>query len=65
MPLFPGEKSLGNLTILEVYLQYNGPKLFSCVNELKQTFLALWVDEEEDFDLWLYISISIKKLNLI
>ncbi|MFM6203948.1 DUF6575 domain-containing protein, partial [Planktothrix sp.] len=65
MSLLPVSQFIGTLTIIEIYVEYNGPKLFSCRNEVGQTFLALWVDEEDDYDLWLYIAISIKKLNSI
>lgn len=65
MSLLPVSQFIGTLTIIEIYVEYNSPKLFSCRNEVGQTFLALWVDEEDDYDLWLYIAISIKKLNSI
>jgi hypothetical protein len=52
------EQSLGDLEILEVYLQYNGPRLFSCFNQDNQLFLALWVDDENERDLWMYVPIT-------
>jgi hypothetical protein len=56
---------LGNLNLLEVYIQYNGPRLLACQNQANKVFIALWVDEEEDFDLWLYMLVSIDKLKSI
>lgn len=56
---------LGNLDILEVYAQYNGPRLLSCKNQSGKIFLALWVDEVEDSDLWLYMLVSINRLKRI
>lgn len=57
--------SLGTLEVLEIYIQFNGPRLISCKNQSNKIFLALWVDEEEDVDLWLYVLISIDRLQAI
>jgi hypothetical protein len=57
--------SLGTLEVLEVYVQFNGPRLLACKNQAEKIFLALWVDEEEDFDLWLYMMVSIDRLQSI
>lgn len=54
---------LGELEILEVYLQYNGPRLFSCFNSARQIYLALWVDEENEVDIWLLVPISYERLS--
>jgi hypothetical protein len=56
------ETPLGQLEILEVFLQYDGPRLFSCLNKAKHIYLALWVDDENDIDLWMYVPISNQKL---
>jgi hypothetical protein len=53
---------LGTLELLEVYVQYNGPRLLSCKNQANKIFLALWVDEEEESDLWLYMLVSHERL---
>jgi hypothetical protein len=53
---------LGNLELLEVYVQYNGPRLLACKNQANKVFLALWVDEEEESDLWFYMLVSYEKL---
>jgi hypothetical protein len=57
--------TLGVLEVLEVYVQYNGPRLLACKNQVDKIFLALWVDEEEDSDLWLYMLISPSRLQSI
>lgn len=54
--------NLGTLELLEVYIQYNGVRLLSCKNQVNKIFLALWVDEEDEFDLWLYMLVSIERL---
>jgi hypothetical protein len=56
---------LGTLETFEIYVQYNGPRLLACKNQASQIFLALWVDEEEDSDLWLYMLVSLDKLKFI
>jgi hypothetical protein len=53
---------LGTLELLEVYVQYNGPRLLACKNQANKIFLALWVDEEEELDLWLYMLVSYERL---
>ena len=57
--------NLGNLEVVEIYVQYNGPRLLSCKNQANKIFLALWVDEEEDSDLWLYMLVSPERLQII
>lgn len=65
MNLLPTSTALGELEMLEVYVQYNGPRLFSCRNKVGQTLLGLWVDEEDEFDLWLYVLISLDRLKQV
>jgi hypothetical protein len=61
----PPSTILGNLKMMEVYVEFNGARLFSCRNQVGQIFLAVWVDEEEEFNLWLYALVSLQKLNSI
>lgn len=56
---------LGTLEALEIYIQYNGARLLSCKNQTGKIFLALWVDEEEDKNLWLYMLVSLDRLQSI
>lgn len=57
--------NFGSLDLIEVYIEFNGPKLFSCCNNLGQIFLALWFDEEEYKEIWFYILVSLEKLKNI
>ena len=57
--------NLGTLELLEIYVKYNGPRLLACKNQASKIFLALWVDEEEDSDLWLYMLVSLDRLQSI
>ena len=56
---------LGNLGYFEIYEYHDKPCLFSCQNKAGHTFLALSVDETEDFDRWLYAPISLERLSRI
>lgn len=56
---------LGDLDILEIYVQYNGPRLLACKNQVNKIFFVLWVNEEEDSELWLYMLVSIERLQTI
>lgn len=54
----PTSTILGVLTLLEVYSFYDVPRLFSCRNRADQIFLAVWVDEREHGDTYLYAPLS-------
>jgi superfamily II DNA or RNA helicase len=41
--MFIGGTTLGSLKVLEVYEYYDGPRLFTSVNETGSVFLVLWV----------------------
>jgi hypothetical protein len=56
---------LGTLEVLEIYIQYNGARLLACKNQASQIFMALWVDEEDEYDLWLYMLVSLDRLQNI
>ena len=56
---------LGTLEVLEIYIQYNGARLLACKNQASKIFLALWVDEEDEYDLWLYMLVSLDRLQNI
>jgi len=65
MNLLPSSTVLGQLSLYEVYDEYDGPKCFSAINSLKQLFLVYWCDYEEEFNKheWLYAPISEKRLD--
>ena len=67
MDLFPLNSSLGRLSLYEIYEDYEGPKCFSLINNLKQIFLVYWCDFERETQMheWLYSPISEKKLDRI
>ena len=65
MEFFPTSTILGTLEVLEIYIQYNGARLLACKNQANKIFVALWVDEEEEYDLWLYMLVSLDRLQSI
>lgn len=63
MTILAKNTCLGELRIVEVYDDYDGPKFFLAKNKFRQQFLCYWVDERDDGNLgWLYMQISDEKL---
>jgi hypothetical protein len=58
MSFLPTDSFLGNLELLEVYVFYDSPRLFACQNLSGQIFIAVWIDETANADIWLYVSVS-------
>lgn len=47
-----------DLTPIEVFDYYDGPRFYSCRDKVGQVFLVYWIDETDDYDLWLYMRVS-------
>ena len=59
----PENTRLGKLEPLDVYSEYDAqPCLFSCQNEDREIYLALWVDKTDDCSRWLYTALSLTRL---
>lgn len=56
--MLPKSTILGHLQIFEIYEFYNMPVLFACKNKADHIYMAVWVDETEEKDSWLYVSLS-------
>lgn len=65
MNLLPKFTCLGKLNIIEVYEAYDEPCLFACQNASGQIFLAVLVDENEDYKKWIYASLSQKRFEYV
>jgi hypothetical protein len=65
MSFLPIDSFLGDLKIVEVYVFYDCPRLFACRNTCGQFFLAVWLEDTEEADLWLYVSLSAQRLAAI
>ncbi len=58
MIILPESTVLGKLRFIQVYEYYDRPVLFSCQNDSGTAFLAVLVEEEEDFEMWFYVPLS-------
>lgn len=47
-----------DLTPVEIFDYYDGPRFYSCQDKLGHLFLIYWIDEVEDYDSWLYLRVS-------
>jgi hypothetical protein len=61
----PVGTQLGDLQLEEVFLGYDGPKLFSCRNKTGQWFIAVFVDEDGNSEIYLYMPISFDRLRAV
>lgn len=53
---------LGKMYISEIFVYYDEPLMFTCVNRFKQLFLANCIDETEELKKWLIVPISYQRL---
>jgi hypothetical protein len=65
MSWMPRDTLLGELKLVETYFEYDGPRIFSCISLTDQLYLALWVNEGDTGDDWLYVPVSHARLNMI
>lgn len=63
MSYLPQATLLGHLKLLEIYEFYDLPRLFLGKNRSGQHYLALSVEEDENFHLWLYVAMSKSRLH--
>ena len=56
---------LGRLEIVETYVYYDQPVLFSCQSPAGHLYLAVAADENDEHETWLYVGVSAKRLNRI
>lgn len=62
MTWLPKGTVLGDLELREVFVEYDGPRLFVCRSITDQLYLAGWAEEGQDFDRWLYVPVSHARL---
>jgi hypothetical protein len=65
MGYLPQFTSLGKLELIEVYEFYDEPILFSCRNASDAIFMAVFADEGDDFETWLYVGVSRRRFERI
>ncbi|XWK85736.1 MAG: DUF6575 domain-containing protein [Phormidium sp.] len=60
-----GRSSLELLETIKEYYYFNRSLLFSCHNSAGEIFLAVWVKETEDFEIYLCTPISLSRLEAV
>lgn len=60
--IFLDSSLLGKLRIINIYEDYDGPRLFSAENEIGTTFFVYWTDSTDSADEWYLIPVSKTKL---
>jgi hypothetical protein len=60
--VIPRDTILGPLRVLEVYEDYDGPRLFSAVNTAGHKYLSVWLGTEGRTERWLYVPVSDARL---
>lgn len=65
--MLPVDTFLGKLELFEIYDDFEGPKCFSVINNLKQIYFVYWAGfiKESCTDTWVYSSISEKRLDRV
>jgi hypothetical protein len=63
--LLPIDTVLGVLEVVEVYDFYDGPRLFLSRNRVGLLFLAAWVEDATDRDVWLFVPVSANRVNSV
>jgi hypothetical protein len=56
--VLPEGTDLGKLAVDEIFIDYEGPKLFSARNAVGQRFIAVAVDDVEGWVVFLYVPVS-------
>ncbi|WP_323893853.1 DUF6575 domain-containing protein [Aeromonas veronii] len=62
MDIFASVPALGQLRIVNVYLEFEGPKIFYAENESGSTFFVYWVGDDADYENWYIIPCSKARL---
>ena len=65
MGYLPQLTHLGKLELIEVYEFYDQPILFSCRNASDAIFIGVFADEDDNFETWLYIGVSLQRFQRI
>src|SRR5665213_1776292 len=62
MAFLPHDGPMGRLVLDEVFVRYDGPRLFSCSNEAGAHFVGVFVDEDADSETYIYAPASEARL---
>src|SRR5262249_49292659 len=62
MNIIPAGTPMGKLSVEDVLIEHDGPRLFMCVNDRGEHYIATFVDEDDESELHLYASVSESRL---
>ena len=62
MDIFASYPPIGQLRIVNVYLEFEGPKIFYAENESGSTFFVYWVGDDANYEHWYIIPCSKARL---
>jgi hypothetical protein len=65
MSWLPRETEFGELQLVDTFIYYDGPRLFSARSLTDQNYLAAWANEGETGDDWLYLPVSQVRLDIV
>lgn len=63
--VLPQNTKLGELKLVEVYINYDFPRIFCAIDSLGQKYLAYWCEDNDDSFDWFYLPISEEQLDNI
>ncbi len=63
--MLPQNSPLGKLKVVEVYEYFDMPTLYCAKNTMGAYFVVYWCDVKDDKEGWLYLPVSLEKLNLL
>ncbi|AWX56935.1 hypothetical protein AB432_018610 [Brevibacillus brevis] len=55
------KNTIGEFKILETYIYFDGPQLFSCKSSTDQIYLCYWCEITDEELIWLYTPISLDR----
>jgi hypothetical protein len=61
--VLPIDTILGKLEMGEVYEYYDCPRLFMCKNEIGKDYIGLSVEDNDGYQVWIYVALSKDRLN--
>lgn len=65
MSWLPRGTVLGDVRLRETFVDFDGPRVFTCRSTTDQWYLAAWAEERREEDLWLYVPVSEARLAIV
>ncbi len=61
----PDGTNLGPLNLVETFVFFDSPRLFSCISATGQNYIGVWVDESDEREIYLLLPVSPERLKAI